>query len=680
MKKILYFAFLASTFPGSLLAQGVGVNTDGSAPDGSAILDVKASDKGLLVPRVSLTDVTSASPITAPASGLLVYNTNASVTGGSGVGFYVWLGSGWTRLDMSNSGDWRLTGNSGTSPASNFLGTTDAQDLAFRTNNTERMRILSGGNVGMGTAAPSYPLTVERDLGVAAGQQILAGFTRLASGAGNGGLLLGYEGDGSAVARSFIYSTGNQRDLVFQNFDGGLQNRMIIRGTGDVGIGTLTPTHRLHVNGAVRAENGFLANDGTAAVPAFRFTSDTDVGMLRPAANQIGFAMDGIEKVRFNGNAADVLVGINNNSPSAPLDFIRTTSNSMLVGTNYGNAPNYDLRRAQGTVSSPTLLGVNGVIARLRALGYDGTAFQPAAQITFETDAATGSGDMPGRIQFFTTPDGSTTLQERMRITQNGNVGIGTTSPENLLQVARPSAGGNWAALQVTSPGDNSWGHVALLRTTGVGNDGARLLFHSRGIKNWSIGGQENSNNFGIWEDGGDGVYGSGFGTQRLRIEPGGAIFGKFRDVTFHSYNNNSYRAPNTTAETNWLPAPGGDGADDCWDCNLTANGTGFRRGWNAPYNGRLVKIIIRIYGDSGSNPDIQGVVRLHVNGTNFTDTNVFAINDAGVQTITLPATGFSFNAGDRLALGLHKRGNNSDRFEDLDILVTAVWEYDIWD
>jgi hypothetical protein len=149
----------------------------------------------------------------------------------------------------------------------------------------------------------------------------------------------------------------------------------------------------------------------------------------------------------------------------------------------------------------------------------------------------------------------------------------------------------------------------------------------------------------------------------------------KFIFTTYHSYNNNSYRAPNFTAETNWLPAASGDGSDDCWNCNID-----FRRGWNAPYAGRLVKVIVRIQNDSGSNPDIQGIVRLNVNGTNYDGTGVISLNDSGVQTITLPASGFSFNAGDRIALGLHKRGNNSDRFEDLDIFVTAVWEYDVTD
>lgn len=53
---------------------------------------------------------------------------------------------------------WLLAGNSGTSPLTNFIGTTDAVDWVIRTNNTERARVLSTGNVGIGTSVPAQLL------------------------------------------------------------------------------------------------------------------------------------------------------------------------------------------------------------------------------------------------------------------------------------------------------------------------------------------------------------------------------------------------------------------------------------------------------------------------------------------------------------------------------------------
>ena len=56
---------------------------------------------------------------------------------------------------------WGRTGDAGTSGSVNFLGTTDAQDLVIKTNNTERARVTSAGNVGIGTTTPSSKLTVQ---------------------------------------------------------------------------------------------------------------------------------------------------------------------------------------------------------------------------------------------------------------------------------------------------------------------------------------------------------------------------------------------------------------------------------------------------------------------------------------------------------------------------------------
>jgi hypothetical protein len=102
------------------------------------------------------------------------------------------------------------------------------------------------------------------------------------------------------------------------------------------------------------------------------------------------------------------------------------------------------LKRRSGT---GTVLQSGDQIGSLAFTGADGNTFGAvAARILVEVDGTPGSGNMPGRILFLTSPDGSATPAERMRITASGNVGIGGT-PSELLHVV----GGNIRADAVTA-------------------------------------------------------------------------------------------------------------------------------------------------------------------------------------------------------------------------------------
>ncbi len=84
--KLLIFVTLCS-------AQSVGINTNGAAPDSSAMLDIKSNNKGVLLPRVLLTSLTDSITVRKPAVSLIVFNTNTTLPGGAG--FYVWNGKSW---------------------------------------------------------------------------------------------------------------------------------------------------------------------------------------------------------------------------------------------------------------------------------------------------------------------------------------------------------------------------------------------------------------------------------------------------------------------------------------------------------------------------------------------------------------------------------------------------------
>ncbi|WP_373513290.1 tail fiber domain-containing protein [Persicitalea sp.] len=137
----LLVAILFLTTHCSIYAQGgVGINYNGLVPDPSAALDLNAYNKGLLIPRVALTTVNSAEPVSNPAISLLVYNTATDGYPPYDVvpGYYYWNGGQWILLLTSTASGsdfvWRLTGNAGTNPANNFIGTADNQPLVLKTN------------------------------------------------------------------------------------------------------------------------------------------------------------------------------------------------------------------------------------------------------------------------------------------------------------------------------------------------------------------------------------------------------------------------------------------------------------------------------------------------------------------------------------------------------------------
>ena len=109
MKKIL-FLFLISV---SVFAQtGIGTNT----PHTSAKLDVSATNKGFLPPRVTLTSATDVLTIPSPAEGLLVYNRGSV---GLQAGYYYWNGSAWVAI-LGNITTSSISGNGTTTTLTNF--------------------------------------------------------------------------------------------------------------------------------------------------------------------------------------------------------------------------------------------------------------------------------------------------------------------------------------------------------------------------------------------------------------------------------------------------------------------------------------------------------------------------------------------------------------------------------
>jgi hypothetical protein len=128
-------------------SQSVAINNDGTLPQASAILDVKSTNKGMLVPRMTSAQRTG---IVSPAPGLLVYDTDNS-------NFWFYNGVGWTQLTTNSSGPWVAVGNN--------IITTNSGGVGIGTiNPVQELQVIGSGSfsstLGVGTAFPAERLHV----------------------------------------------------------------------------------------------------------------------------------------------------------------------------------------------------------------------------------------------------------------------------------------------------------------------------------------------------------------------------------------------------------------------------------------------------------------------------------------------------------------------------------------
>jgi len=211
MKSIINFILaLCTSLP--LFAQ-VGIGT--TTPDTSSILEIENVTKGILVPRMTESDRDA---ITSPAEGLLIYQTD------NGADFYYYNGTAW--VTFGGGSVWATSGNSGTTPATNMLGTSDTEGLSIVANNAEAIHITSDDKVGINTNTPAASLHIVNSI-------------RIQDGNETDGYVLTSDANGNGVWTDLTTGPGSDDDWAFVS---GNTNTDPIYRIGGVTIGDDSPT------------------------------------------------------------------------------------------------------------------------------------------------------------------------------------------------------------------------------------------------------------------------------------------------------------------------------------------------------------------------------------------------------------------------------------------------------
>jgi hypothetical protein len=381
------------------------------------------------------------------------------------------------QLIDGKSAEIEFTGGSASGPAISFTGDPNtgiyspgADQVAVATNGTGRLFVDASGQVGVGTSVPQSPLTVGATTDFGAIVKISRTDTNFNSGMlvlGNGNSTDNYvgvwRGDANSVTTGGQYlNLGGYDGIVFAagaSALGAQTERMRIDSSGRVGIGTTSVSETLHLKASAPririedAEGGYSNIEGDGgSLGIYADNGNTQANSF------IRFDIDGTEKSRLT-SSGQWLVGTStarSNIARYGADYTPATQIQTNVTSGWGTGLSLVNYSASGYapvltfgLSGSNTAGTNTLVAsgdRMGVItfnGNDGTNFEEGARIEAQVDGTPGANDMPGRLVFSTTSDGASSPTERLRITSAGLVGIGTSSPVNVLELAGNNSAGN---------------------------------------------------------------------------------------------------------------------------------------------------------------------------------------------------------------------------------------------